>query len=320
MNVFFADDGRLKSGWRFALAVIVVIAANFIAGFVAVGIAGRHGKLLDVVYRPLLVLLQLVGFFLLTQLLDRPAESIWQYNGLQRRHWLRDTIAGALLGFVLIGIAVVTIATFFHLSIVSLRFNPRTFTIGIVVFGVILAAAMAEELAFRGYPFQRLVEGTGPVGAIIILSAMFGGIHMANPHVSDSVLVRIAAFSNTLLIGIVLCLGYLRTRALWFPFGLHFAWNAALGLFFGLPVSGTTDFSVIVRSKAYGPEWFLGGGYGIEAGFLGTIVIVIGLFYVLFFVKPVVLTPAPAPVPATSPIAEFPPEGIQTSSDSSAEL
>jgi membrane protease YdiL (CAAX protease family) len=316
MNLFFADDGRLRSGWRFALAVIVVLLANFIAGLIAVGIAGRHGQMLDVIYRPLLVLLQLAGFFLLTQLLDRPAESPWQYNGLPRRHWFRDTIAGALLGFVLIGIAVVTIAAFFRLNIVSIRFNPRTVTVGIVVFGVILAAAMAEELAFRGYPFQRLVEGAGPAGAILLLSAMFGGIHMFNPHVSDSVLVRIAAFSNTLLIGIVLCLAYLRTRALWFPFGLHFAWNAALGLFFGLPVSGTNDFSVIVRSRAYGPDWFLGGGYGIEAGFLGTIVIILGLFYVIFFVKPVALAPAAA----GTPIAEFPTESIQTSSESSAEL
>jgi hypothetical protein len=154
------------------------------------------------------------------------------------------------------------------------------------------------------------------VGAILILSALFGAVHMSNPHVSDSVLVRIAAFTNTLLIGIVLALGYLRTRALWFPFGLHFAWNAALGLFFGLPVSGTNDFSVVVRSRASGPEWFLGGGYGIEAGFLGTIVILLGLVYVILFVKPVALEPAPAP----TPIAEFPPESIQTSSESSAEL
>jgi membrane protease YdiL (CAAX protease family) len=316
MNLFSSDDGRLRSGWRFALSVVLVLAANFIAIFFAVTLAGRHRQLFDVIYRPVLVLLQISGFILLTNLFDRPAVTVWQYNGLPRRHWLRDTMAGALLGFVLVGIAVVTIAVFFHLSIVSLRFNPRTITMGLVVFAVILAAAMAEELPFRGYPFQRLVEGVGPVGAILVLSALFGAIHMSNPHVSDSLLVRIAAFSNTLLIGIVLALGYLRTRALWFPFGLHFAWNAALGLFFGLPVSGTNDFSVVVRSRASGPDWFLGGGYGIEGGFLGTLVILLGLAYVIFFVKPVALEPAPA----VTPIAEFPPASIQTSSESSAEL
>ena len=107
MNLFSSDDGRLRSGWRFALSVVLVLAANFIAIFFAVTLAGRHRQLFDVIYRPVLVLLQISGFILLTNLFDRPAVTVWQYNGLPRRHWLRDTMAGALLGFVLVGIAVV---------------------------------------------------------------------------------------------------------------------------------------------------------------------------------------------------------------------
>lgn len=316
MNVFFADDGRLRSGWRFALAVIVVMVANFVAGTVAVGIAGRHQRVLEAVYRPLLVLLEFIGFFVLTELFDRPSVGFWRYNGLQRERWFRDTMVGAALGFVMIGIAVGVIAVFFRLSVVSLRVNARTLTAGIIVFGIILAAAMAEELPFRGYPFQRLVEGTGPVGAIVILSALFGAIHMANPHVSDSRLVRATAFSNTLLIGIVLAISYLRTKGLWFPWGLHFGWNAALGLFFGLPVSGTNDFSVVVRSRAVGPEWLLGGGYGIEAGLLGTMVIVLGLLYVLWFVEPV----EGAPMVVKAPVPGSPVKSIQPGGETSAEL
>lgn len=316
MNVFFEEDGRLRSGWRFVLSVIVVLLANFVAGTVAFGIAGRHQRVLETVFRPLLMLLEFAGFFLLTELIDRPNQGFWRYNGLQRENWLRETATGALLGFVMIGVAIVVIALFFHLSIVSLRINSRTFLTSIVVFGVILAAAMAEELAFRGYPFQRLVEGMGPIGAILVLSALFGAVHLQNPHISDNRWVQIAAFSNTLLIGIVLALGYLRTKALWFPFGLHFAWNAALGIFFGLPVSGISDFSIVVRSRASGPEWFLGGAYGLEGGFLGTIVILLGMAYVLIFVHPSATT---VEIPE-KPVDELLPSSIQSSGETSTEI
>jgi hypothetical protein len=69
------------------------------------------------------------------------------------------------------------------------------------------------------------------------------------------------------------------------PWGIHFGWNTVLGLVFGLPVSGLTDFSVIVKSRALGPKWLTGGAYGIEGGALGTIVIVLGLLPMLWFTR-----------------------------------
>jgi hypothetical protein len=286
MNLFLLDDGRLRSGWRFVISAALVVAANYVAGIFSVLIAGRHTRIQEVVYRPLLMLLLLAAFFSLTKLFDQPEGSYWGYNGLPRRDWLRDSAVGAVLGFTMVTVAVLVIITFFNLTI-KLALTSKTLVVGVAVFGIVLAAAMAEELMFRGYPFQRLVEGLGAIGAILVLSALFGAVHMGNPHVSDNRWVQVFAFSNTLLIGIVLALGYLRTRALWLPWGLHFGWNATLGLVYGLPVSGINQFAVMVKSKAAGPEWFLGGSYGVEGGLLGTLVICLGLLYVLLFVKQV---------------------------------
>ena len=313
MNVFLLDDGRLRSGWRFAISAVLVVMANYVAIAIAYGIAGSHRHILEAIYRPLLMVLELASFLVLTELFDRPEISAWQYNGLGRARWWQEMLIGALLGFVMVGLAVMTVALFYKFSVLSLRVSGASLKLGFAVFAVILAAAMAEELAFRGYPFQRLVEGVGPAGAIIILSALFGAVHLQNPHISDNRFVQVAAFSNTLLIGVVLALAYLRTRALWFPFGLHFAWNAALGLFFGLPVSGTTDFSVVVRGKLTGPEWLLGGAYGIEGGFIGTAVILLGMVYVLVFVKPAPMPVPPKPVEAAVPESSIQlPEGNAT--------
>lgn len=335
MNVLFSEDGRLRNGWRFVISVVFVILAEFLARNIAYAIARGNDQLLDVVYRPLWMGLQLIAFLALTKRIDKPRISAWQYIGLPRSAWLYQSFSGALLGFVMVGLAVAAIAVFGHVSVVSLRLTPRTLMTGIVVFLLIMAAAMAEELAFRGYPFQRLVaaisggasavlrgadrrsaDRIGAIGAILIFSALFGAVHLSNPHISDNQYVRIFAFSNTLFIGIVLAIAYLRTRALWLPWGLHFGWNATLGLFFGLPVSGIDDFNVIVQSRVTGPEWLLGGDYGLEGGFLGTLVILLGLIYILVFVKP-----AAQPIEIyEQPQPELPQESIQPNIGSASDL
>ena len=79
--------------------------------------------------------------------------------------------------------------------------------------------------------------------------------------------------------------------------GIHFAWNTALGLVFGLPVSGLTDFAVILRTRATGPRWVTGGAYGIEGSVVGTIVILLGFILVILLTRRDLAARAqPAPV------------------------
>lgn len=144
----------------------------------------------------------------------------------------------------------------------------------VAVLLVLVTGALAEELMFRGYPFQRLQEGIGSLGAIAVFSILFGAVHLVNPGASLWGLI------NTILIGIVLAIAYIRTRALWLPWGIHFAWNGTLGLLLGLPVSGLRVFNVAVRSTVQGPLWLTGGGYGLEASLSGALVVLLGLVVV----------------------------------------
>ena len=143
-----------------------------------------------------------------------------------------------------------------------------------IVVVVLISGALAEELMFRGYPFQRLVEGIGPAGAIVVFSVLFGVVHLSNPGASVWGLI------NTVAIGVLLSVTYLRTRALWLPWGIHFAWNTVLGLCLGLPVSGLRLFNVVVHASATGPKWLTGGSYGIEASAPGALAVVMGLVIV----------------------------------------
>jgi hypothetical protein len=213
---------------------------------------------------------------------------------LDRAAW-RDALTGTALGAGMVALSVAFMA-----GVGRVEFHwvggGGTRVAGMIlgVAYVTVVAAMNEEVAFRGYPFQRLVEGIGPVGAIVFLSVLFGAVHLGNPHVSRW------GFLNTIEVGALLAVAYLRTRSLWMPWGIHFGWNFALGLLFGLPVSGLNDFAVAVQGTAQGPAWLTGGAYGIEASLTGSVIIVLA-FFVLLRLTPRRAVPAPPPPLAKAP-------------------
>ena len=231
----------------------------------------------EAVFRPLALVLALAAFCAMLRLLDRAEGNPLAAMGLGLdRPWLRESLIGAALGAGMIVLAVGAIAAFGHLSFRIIA-GPGVVWYVVVDLWVLATAAMLEEAAFRGYPFQRLVEGIDAAGAILLLSVLFGLIHLGNPH------ARLLGWGtlNTIFIGAVLALAYLRTGGLWMPWGIHFGWNATLGLVFGLPVSGVTQFAVLVQGEAAGPQWLTGADYGIEASATGAAVIALGLLGLL---------------------------------------
>ena len=274
----FFVNGRLRPIWRFFLAVIVVAFANIFAGKTAFAIFGKHPLLADATYRVLTLLALLGGFSLLLRFVDGVDTGLLASQGLPlRRIAWRETWKGFVLGFLLIALSVVAIAIFGNLRMTA-ALNAVTARRAAVVVVLLLAGAMFEEVMFRGYPFQRLVEAIGPWFAILVLSVLFGVGHLQNPNAGG---ILSWGFFNTIVVGVLLALAYLKTKALWFPFGFHFAWNFALGVVFGLPVSGLSIFSVVVRSHASGPKLLTGGDYGIEASLTGAVVFVLGMLVVL---------------------------------------
>ncbi len=298
--IFVAPDGRLRAGWRFVLGAVFFVAANYAGAILAAPLREIHAELF---FRSFTTLLLLAGFSGMLYLLDRHRDRLLARMGLGLDGpWLRESVVGTALGAGMVTLAVVAIALLGNLTFQAIG---RERPLGVLLWAlalqlfVLAVAAMLEEVAFRGYPFQRLVEGAGPVWALIILNGLFGVVHLGNPHAS------FWGFLNTVAIGIVLGVAYLRTRALWLPWGIHFGWNAMLGVAFGLPVSGTLQFQTVVAGTAEGPVWLTGGGYGIEASVTGAIVILIGLAGVIA-ITPHATLPAPAanetPASATASI------------------
>jgi hypothetical protein len=69
----------------------------------------------------------------------------------------------------------------------------------------------------------------------------------------------------------MLAAAYMRTRRLWFPMGVHAAWNFTQGGIFGVAVSGTTS-NGLLQGELHGPAWLTGGEFGAEASAVAVIV------------------------------------------------
>jgi len=254
--------------WRFLLSVAIAICASQVALELAILVFDEDVRLRQLVFRPGWMLLLLAGFVWMLTSLDGVRERPLAAMGLPGgKLAIRHALAGVGIGAAMAAVTVVVIALGANLSFTAQLNLRRDFpTFLVEVFLVLSTGAMAEELIFRGYPFQRLVEATGAGGAVAVLSALFGVMHLRNPNAST------VGFLNTMLIGVLFAVAYLRARTLWAPWGMHWAWNTVIGLL-GLPVSGI-DMSIGVHAKVTGPAWLTGGAYGPEASVACTLAVV----------------------------------------------
>lgn len=293
---------RAKAFLLFLLALVCVVLANIIGGYLGNKIAGAHRLLADMLYRIITTMVMLGAYSLMLRYLDRERGSTLAAMGLPlRKGWLRESLLGAAIAFGLITLAASAIAVFGHIEmhmILNRVAERRLVEITILL----LFGAMMEELMFRGYPFQRLVDAVGKTGAILLFSALFGFVHLNNPNAGGFLSW---GFFNTIAIGVVFAIAYLKFRTLWLPWGMHFGWNFSLGVIYGLPVSGLSLFSVVIKSSAAGPALLTGGAYGIEASLTGAVAIVVGLAVILALPGP---RNTVLPFPQQSPLIELSPQ------------
>jgi len=129
-----------------------------------------------------------------------------------------------------------------------------------------IGAAVTEEMLFRGILFRWLEQFGGSWTALLLTSALFGAAHLNNPNAS-----WIAAGGIAIEAGVMLGAAYMLTRSLWFPMGLHAAWNFTQGEVFDIPVSGT-KVDGMVDARLSGDPLLTGNGFGLEASVIAIVV------------------------------------------------
>ncbi len=179
----------------------------------------------------------------------RPALDVAREGAAAKTGW------GMLIGVGMFGAVIVNLFTAGYYEVDGL--GSPTGAMGLV--GFMAAAAVAEEVVYRGVLFRIIEERAGTYLALTLTGIMFGLSHLLNENASLWGAIAIAIEA-----GFMLAAAYAATRSLWVPIGLHFGWNFAAAGIFSTEVSGNGTHQGLLDAATSGPKLLTGGEFGPE--------------------------------------------------------
>ncbi len=269
MSIAFNDDGRLRAWWRVAFFVLVTLSGGIVVATIAYQ-AISLTPLVDVAREysvPLAEYGQLIGLLVGTyaavRIADGLRDGVWSRVGLGpaglRPRWLLIGLAAGTLAILLPSAALLAAGRFSFdrqpAEVMSWWSATRSALV------ILVPAALAEELAMRGYLLTTLIEGVGAPVAVAITSVIFAGLHLLlNPDPT------FLAIGMVTLAGVFLAVIRLTTGSLWAAWVAHLAWNLVQAVVLHAPVSGLELPTPGYRLVDHGPVWATGGPWGPEGG------------------------------------------------------
>jgi uncharacterized protein len=264
-------DSRFRAYIQFVLGLLYYFLARALAHRGAQGIAPEQWQ--PLIEQAMLVFLLLVGYAGVGFSLNGQAHPVSEQGLPRRSGWVREAGLGLAVGW---GVVVVCAALIAIGGGIAIRFSFHLHSLGWFLADAAFFAllALGEEIAFRGYSFQRFARAVSSAGAVVAYAALYAFLQALEPGASRSSTAVAIVFS------LLLSTAYLRTRALWVSWGINFGWKAVRALLFGLAVSGVNSHSPVVQGDPMGPFWLTGGGFGLDGSWL--------VFFVFLIAIPVV--------------------------------
>jgi membrane protease YdiL (CAAX protease family) len=221
------------------------------------------------------VLIQLIiGILLVVAFRKWMDRSTIKSLGLPIKQYSKEAVIGFITGIFLCHIIAVVL---WLMQLLEWLPGDISFLSLLSAFLLMALVAFTEELVFRGYLLNNLMQSTNEKTALFASAFFFAAAHSFNPE------FNLTAFFNILLAGLLLGINYIFTRNLWFGILLHLSWNFVQGTVLGFKVSGL-ELPSLLEQNLRGSILLTGGEFGLEASWLTTIAfgIMIPVFYLLF--------------------------------------
>ncbi|MBL6719385.1 MAG: CPBP family intramembrane metalloprotease [Candidatus Marinimicrobia bacterium] len=252
--------------WLITMGIVVTIGSIIVMTISGVDMADQAAveALFDVSFdSPVMLTLtafQVLGSFcalwLATKFIDRkPLMSI----GLSVKDKANEMLVGLGFALAFIGGLFLLLWLLGAITITGyVGFKPGVFFVSMMLF----LAAFDEELIFRGYILNSMMDSSSRWVALAGSSALFALMHAGNPSVWSNWVPMTELFAAGFILGI----SYTFTKNLWFPTFFHFGWNFFQGLF-GFEISGinVNSWKMISHENTGNvPDIISGGAFGIE--------------------------------------------------------
>ena len=255
-HIFLDSDRHLRNGWWVLVFLGLFAASRLVYGPVTRGLK-ELGLAASVLELAPFIFVLLVTWACVRLRKERLSSIGFRLD----RRWLKEAGWGTLLG---VGSALAAVAMMWAAGGVRLELDPAR-SLGMLGQGLYLFACVSlfEETLFRGFVFQRLVDGAGVWVAQVSLALLFAASHWGNPdmHGATMAWATIEIFLGAVLLG----LAYLRTGSLALPVGLHLGWNWGQAHILGFGASGFDHvgwFRPVLQDRA---DWLTGGSFGLES-------------------------------------------------------
>jgi uncharacterized protein len=266
IKLLLDENRRLRNGWWILIFVLL-----FLLSRAAYTPLSRLLKPIDPSgqwLEPLRFLFVLLVTWVCTRL---RGESLSSVGYRLDRRWLKEAMLGVVLGTAMM---LVIVGVIWAVGGVRLTLDPSrsvaTLFDGLYLF---LCVALFEETLFRGFVFQRMVDGIGFWAAQLALALLFAAGHGGNPGMQG--VTEVFAMLDLGLGAIMLGLAWQRTGSLALPVGVHLGWNWTQGHVLGFGVSGfgySEWFQPVFQDF---PQWLSGGEFGPESSIVAVLVDVI---------------------------------------------
>lgn len=263
-NIFLTPGKEIKNFWWVVIFFLILTSLLF----PLIILADRFSFKITMLHQLLLILV----VSMICQMLRH--QSIFELTGNLNFRWLKELSIGLLIGAALMILPVLLLTIMGYIHWERDVFSFSTIASGVQIF---LFAAIAEELLFRGFLFQRLIQAFGKWPAQLLVAGLFLLTHLNNPGMTG--IVKTLASMNIFIASILFGVAFLKTKSLAMPLGLHFMANFTQGTLLGFGVSGEKDPGLLKPVFDNAPLWLSGGDFGIEASATGLFFVI--LIYVL---------------------------------------
>lgn len=291
-------EKRLKAGWRILIFLILfwILAALSLVIKPLFGdiTKGEYLNNYSLVIVGILSVAATISVYISRKYLDK--KSFISLGLTRNKQTIRDLFFGFLLSGIMAGLFMLLLSSFNLVEINGLNIgkndtvlqNEFSFinfmkivsvgSLSILLIEHILVGYW-EELVFRGYILQNMVDGMGFKIAVIISCVIYGLIHAANPNAT------LLSSSIIVLFGFLRIYGYSLTKMLWLSMGMHIGWNFFQGPIFGFAASGHKKTTLLDIYLISDKEWLTGGEFGPEGSVLIIPIILIALLVMKWYSK-----------------------------------
>lgn len=269
INPFINSHRRLRNGWWIAIFFIVLAALLF-----PLLLLSRGEGAPPPIWQQALVVI--IASLICQALRRRPLADL---TGRLDLTWFKRLIIGAGLGTALM-LAPATLLWATGQAHFSL--SPGGANLLLPALALFAAVAVTEEVLFRGFIFQRLLDGLGEWPAQLLIAALFLLTHM--DAIQNTGPIGHLAGANIVIASLMFGLAFIRTKSLAMSIGIHFAANFVQGGVLGFGVSGSEEQGLLTPALT-GSDWLTGGAFGLEASIPG-LISVIALTVALYLRRP----------------------------------